>query len=841
LSNRCLHCGDKLPLFRKVTGGEFCSEEHRRAYAHEQSNLALSRLIDEQQSVQAGKKPRRRGIALPLPRTANGNGNGSHGKTAAQGGPDPAFCQWLYTTNVRIQNARLGLRAGETFLAGMGHLAMPIANWRILRKRLISAERVEWAEYIQARGMAGACAEGEGTCDSTALGMSIRKPGSFLLPVWDEPAARIEVAAELEPIALGTFVKLPKEAKMRDWIAPMRSSLPKPWAITAALALPSHGEARISHGMKVELVSTQMAPLITNSRLLGKALPSQAGYCPIAAEHRPWEGSQQIPKPATWTSRDGAKSNSFSSLSVLAALGPVALKDLLEGDQLVSSSPVYPKVPGDFNGLGLRRAARVAIALPYTNAGQRPVQAQVKGIFPLPFLVPPLSPSIGSARFRAPLQQVKQLTLAPRRGVESYKVSATAADAIPTQLMESQRPIAHLRPVLDWLPSFGRPVAPGLEVRAQGAEATNGAPARGLTELVMTQTPALATSISSLQQPSMQMGPTKLFRLSMERVEMRNVKSRPKANTDTHSPVREVIKPKTKLVPRTSSLPDALELQQNVPVWRQAAAAAGQVWQRVPAVPKWGGLTVAALVLAVGIGTRGSYTAEATSPTRAQIESMPGQSNEGGLAGLQKTIMNRAAVALTDDFRAGLADWEGQGDWARSWSYDSAGFVRTGSLAVYTPSLHLTDYRLEFLGQIEQRSMSWVVRAKDLRNFYAVKLTLRDDGPVPSAYVQRYAVVDGKPSEIVQKRLPMQVTQDTLYRVLMEVRQENYVLTVQGQIVDSWSEPRLKSGGVGFFSAKGELARLRWVGVWHQYDTLGRLCAFLAPYGISDRERSGGQ
>ncbi len=87
----------------------------------------------------------------------------------------------------------------------------------------------------------------------------------------------------------------------------------------------------------------------------------------------------------------------------------------------------------------------------------------------------------------------------------------------------------------------------------------------------------------------------------------------------------------------------------------------------------------------------------------------------------------------------------------------------------------------------------------------------------------------------------MQVTRDSLYRVLMEVRQENYVLTVQGQIVDSWSEPRLKSGGVGFFSAKGELARLRWVGVWHQYDTLGRLCAFLAPYSISDRERSGGQ
>jgi hypothetical protein len=228
-------------------------------------------------------------------------------------------------------------------------------------------------------------------------------------------------------------------------------------------------------------------------------------------------------------------------------------------------------------------------------------------------------------------------------------------------------------------------------------------------------------------------------------------------------------------------------------------------------------------------------------PKNARPEFTQVSTNEGGLAGLKRTILDRAAIALTDDFRTGLADWDGQGDWARSWSYDSAGFVRTGSLALYTPTLSLTDYRLEFLGQIESRSLSWVLRAKDFRNFYAVKITLRDDGPVPSAYLQRYAVIDGQPTEAVQKRLPMQVTQDTLYRVLMEARGPNYVLTVQGQIVDSWSEHRLQSGGVGFFSAKGELARLRWVGVWHQYDALGRLCAFLAPYSISDRERSGGQ
>ncbi len=51
-------------------------------------------------------------------------------------------------------------------------------------------------------------------------------------------------------------------------------------------------------------------------------------------------------------------------------------------------------------------------------------------------------------------------------------------------------------------------------------------------------------------------------------------------------------------------------------------------------------------------------------------------------------------------------------------------------------------------------------------------------------------------------------------------------------MVDSWSEPRLRQGGVGFFTARGEESRLRWVQVTHQYDMLGRLCAYLAPYNI---------
>ncbi len=202
----------------------------------------------------------------------------------------------------------------------------------------------------------------------------------------------------------------------------------------------------------------------------------------------------------------------------------------------------------------------------------------------------------------------------------------------------------------------------------------------------------------------------------------------------------------------------------------------------------------------------------------------------------------RAAVAITDDFRNGLADWQGAGDWARSWSYDASGFVRTGALALMAPSRDLTDYRMEFLGQIERRGMGWVVRAADLRNYYALKLVVvTGDGPVPQVALIRYPVINGAAGAASQQLLGLDGRPDSVYRVQTEVREDYFAVSIQGKIVDSWTDARLKRGGIGLFSGKGELSRVRWVGLWHQYDTLGRLCALLAPGGLPGRERGANQ
>jgi hypothetical protein len=198
---------------------------------------------------------------------------------------------------------------------------------------------------------------------------------------------------------------------------------------------------------------------------------------------------------------------------------------------------------------------------------------------------------------------------------------------------------------------------------------------------------------------------------------------------------------------------------------------------------------------------------------------------------VKQNMVERAAIALDEDFRAGLDDWTSRGG-TTEWAFDATGFVRPGPLALYRPSIDLTDYQMQFLGMIDKKALSWVVRAADFDDYYVVKLVVLKPGPVPTIGVTRYAVIHGVAQDRADTIAFINAREDMLYRVRMDIHADTFALTVQGQLVDSWSEPRLRTGGVGFFTARGEASRLRWVQVTHQYDMLGRLCAYLAPYNI---------
>src|SRR5690349_6278265 len=50
---RCLYCEGRLPLYRKITHGQFCSSAHRKAYWQEQERLAVERLHQTHSSLRS--------------------------------------------------------------------------------------------------------------------------------------------------------------------------------------------------------------------------------------------------------------------------------------------------------------------------------------------------------------------------------------------------------------------------------------------------------------------------------------------------------------------------------------------------------------------------------------------------------------------------------------------------------------------------------------------------------------------------------------------------------------------------------------------------------------------
>jgi hypothetical protein len=197
-------------------------------------------------------------------------------------------------------------------------------------------------------------------------------------------------------------------------------------------------------------------------------------------------------------------------------------------------------------------------------------------------------------------------------------------------------------------------------------------------------------------------------------------------------------------------------------------------------------------------------------------------------AKFKERVANRSQVELFDDFSAGLDGWQSGEDLAGTWSYDKNGFVNPGALSLFTPSMGLTNYDVDALVQIEKKGMGLVFRAAGPRDYQAVRVLVEGSGPMPALALERYSVVAGQASRPVRVRCPSRFQVDTLYRVLLQVRGDAFSLYIQGQLVDYWSDNRLRAGGVGLFCGPGEHARVAWIRVSHNTDSLGRMCSLLA-------------
>jgi len=177
-------------------------------------------------------------------------------------------------------------------------------------------------------------------------------------------------------------------------------------------------------------------------------------------------------------------------------------------------------------------------------------------------------------------------------------------------------------------------------------------------------------------------------------------------------------------------------------------------------------------------------------------------------------------INLRQDFNVGLGEWLG----GTATPDLTPGSLRTENLRLWRPSLRLADYQMEFQAAIERKALGWAFRATDLHNYYGTKITV--SGKEGSrAEIERFVMVAGHETERVRLPIPVPIRADTLYRVRMRVKGDQFVTSVDGQVIDSWRDRRLRKGGVGFFAEKGEQASVRWVSLSEADSFLSRLFA----------------
>lgn len=202
---------------------------------------------------------------------------------------------------------------------------------------------------------------------------------------------------------------------------------------------------------------------------------------------------------------------------------------------------------------------------------------------------------------------------------------------------------------------------------------------------------------------------------------------------------------------------------------------------------------------------------------------------------LTSRIAGRASVDFEEDFHNGLSLWEGKGEWARSWSYDRAGTVRPGQMAIFQPSVPLRDYVFEMKAAIDRRAIQWVVRASSPQNYHFARLNVTPGAPLTKLELERWSVVNGRTGRVTRLPLPHASANQTLFAIRVETRGDSVTTYLQDQVIDTFNDARLQDGGVGLLGAGDDRPRIYGIRVFHQNDFLGKLCSFLAPPPITSQ------
>jgi hypothetical protein len=213
---------------------------------------------------------------------------------------------------------------------------------------------------------------------------------------------------------------------------------------------------------------------------------------------------------------------------------------------------------------------------------------------------------------------------------------------------------------------------------------------------------------------------------------------------------------------------------------------------------------------------------------------------ERAASSVGELVRDSAPVTLHQDFRTGLGDWTIAAlkagthvDDPHDWKIPTTPtLIAPGSLRIWARSTNLENYQMEFQGQIEKRSLSWAFRASNAANYYAAKIVITKPGPQPNAGLVHYAMLGGHEFDRVQLPLPLTLERGESYQVRVAVQDDRFVTYLNGQVISTWIDARLKRGGIGFFADNDDEQRVSWVNLSEHDSFMGRMLAHFSLFII---------
>jgi hypothetical protein len=182
-----------------------------------------------------------------------------------------------------------------------------------------------------------------------------------------------------------------------------------------------------------------------------------------------------------------------------------------------------------------------------------------------------------------------------------------------------------------------------------------------------------------------------------------------------------------------------------------------------------------------------------------------------GYFGLAPKSGKPSAAAAKSVDSPGMSIMVGEGGWVENWAGDPIGQHGGREITIYRPSLKLSDYRIEFQGQIDTKSIGWIFRAADPDNYYAMKLELVSPELPLTVVLYKYIVIKGRQVQVGRVPIDLPVKNDTVFGIRMDVRGPKFTTYVQGQSVDVWTDDQIRSGGVGFLNERSERGKIKSV------------------------------